>query len=194
MRTRQLLGVAMVATLALLGAACGGDDKADPTTTTAASSDDSTATTGPTTTISDEEFSAALAAVTEKVEGSGEGTCEVLNTVAQATMPQPGNPAQVEEFLNTYDLFFSKLAESVKAESPENAEKLSKAGKALLEAGEKAKFDPEVLNSDALNSPDFTAAQTVLLDLSGKCVPEAAGGGAVPDDTTGSGTEGEATP
>lgn len=175
MRTRQIVGAAIVAVLALAGSACSSDDKADSTTTTTAAEDSKDAKNDDvtTTTVSDAEFEAKLEKLSTAIDGAGDDLCKLIDAQMAETPPMPTNPKQVEVTVNLYAQLLKAMGGAIKADNAEAAATMEKAATTLVDEAKAADYSVDSLsNSTALSSEEFTKSQQAFSEAAQKCMPE----------------------
>ncbi len=173
MRMRQVIGVAAVAALALVGGACGGDDddkKDDETTTTAESTETTLAE------ISDEEFNAQVEPLLADLEAAGTDLCAVLEA-ASATGPEAAasTEAQVKATVDAQVEILRAIAATEPVDTA-NAEIINRVADELSAAAEADGYTTEFLQGEeftqVLGAEDFsTAIGSYQTRQSSECAP-----------------------
>jgi hypothetical protein len=156
---RQVVGVAMVAMLALVAGACGGDDESSDETTTTEASEETTTTAA---TLSDDEFNAQVEPLLADLEAAGTDLCAVLEA-ASATGPEAAasTEAQVKTTVDAQVQILKAIAASEPVDTA-NAAVINRVADELSAAAEQDGYSTEFLQGEAftsvLGAEDFNTA------------------------------------
>lgn len=180
MNLRRALSILAIAAIATSGAACSSkkdEAKKGGSTTTEVAKNGKDDSSIPSSTVDDGEFKTQMEKIRSGIESAGSDECKLLEAVS-TNPPQPANPTQTKEFVQTYVALLNAIGDKLGADT-DNGKATKEAAQQFQKIAEDKKYDTGLLETEEISklmtSEKVSAALLEFSSVSQKCMGQQPG-------------------